>query len=81
VRWLWCTHLEHRPGRKPRVRRQRHPTLPAHRDRSAARRRGSRVFYLAHHGDTWVPTPFLASYRLGPNGAIDEIARIEDPAI
>ncbi len=25
---------------------------------------GGQVFYLAHHGDTWVDTPFLGTYRL-----------------
>jgi len=27
---------------------------------------GTRVVYFAHHGDTWVPTPLLATYHVTP---------------
>ena len=30
---------------------------------------GSRIVYLAHHGDTWVETPFVATYRVTADGA------------
>lgn len=36
------------------------PTLPD----------GTRVFYLSHHGDTWVQTPFLQTFRLAPDGSV-----------
>lgn len=29
---------------------------------------GEKVLYLAHHGDTWVPNPFLATYLIPPDG-------------
>lgn len=31
---------------------------------------GSQIVYLAHHGDSWVETPFVATYRVGPEGAM-----------
>lgn len=46
--------------------------------------RGRTIFWLAHHGDTWVESPFLASYRLDPAGAEGspaELHRIEDSDI
>lgn len=42
---------------------------------------GARVFYLAHHGDTWVPDPFLATYHLSPTGAVTTVDEISDPAL
>lgn len=29
---------------------------------------GTKVFYLAHHGDSWVPAPFLKTFHLPPDG-------------
>lgn len=45
--------------------------------------RGRTVFWLAHHGDTWVESPFLTSYRMGPgpDDAPVEIQHLEDPDI
>jgi len=42
---------------------------------------GERVFYLAHHGDSWVSTPFLRSYTITDAGIVTEIDTIEDPSI
>ncbi len=42
---------------------------------------GEQLFYLAHHGDTWVRTPFLRTYRMTSEGAIIESHAIEDPDI
>lgn len=36
---------------------------------------GEKIFYLAHHGDTWVPNPFLGTYRYDP--AIEEVAEVD----
>lgn len=45
---------------------------------------GQRVFWLAHHGDTWVETPFLSTYTYDPSpdelGA-QERFRLEDPNV
>lgn len=42
---------------------------------------GTRIFYLAHHGDTWVITPFLRAYHLHPNGSVEQVADIEDAQV
>ena len=42
---------------------------------------GDQLFYLAHHGDTWVRTPFLRTYRINRDGHIIETHAIEDPDI
>ena len=34
---------------------------------------GKKVVYLAHHGDTWVPSPFLGTYHVGPETGIVEV--------
>lgn len=41
----------------------------------------ARIFYLAHHGDTWVPSPFLATYRIEDDGTVTELDSIQDPSI
>ncbi len=42
---------------------------------------GSRVLYLAHHGDSWVEQPFLATYRIGADGAVAEVDIQRDAAV
>ena len=42
---------------------------------------GSQVFYLAHHGDSWVPSPFLGTYHLSPSGSSKEVDKLEDAAV
>jgi len=49
---------------------------------------GTRVFWLAHHGDAWVPVPFLGTYHLAPldaedppAGGITEVHTIADPTV
>ncbi len=39
---------------------------------------GGRILYLAHHGDTWVPTPFLRTYHLRADGDMDLRDEIQD---
>lgn len=38
---------------------------------------GARVIYLAHHGDSWVTTPYLATYHLFSDGRAVRVAKIE----
>lgn len=40
-----------------------------------------RLFWLAHHGDTWVDTPFLGSYVLDPDEGPVELNLIEEPGV
>jgi hypothetical protein len=42
---------------------------------------GTRVFYLAHHGDTWVPDPFLATYHLSSGGDVTAVGEVSLPAL
>jgi len=42
---------------------------------------GSRVFYLTHHGDSWVPTPFLGTYLLHPGQSVEQIDKLEDATV
>ena len=42
---------------------------------------GSRAIYLAHHGDSWVPGPFLRSFRMSPTGLFTQVDSIDDPAL
>ncbi len=35
--------------------------------------------YFSHHGDTWVPTPFIATFHAGNDGAISQVQTIEGP--
>ncbi len=42
---------------------------------------GSQIFYLAHHGDTWVDTPFLGAYRLYTDDFLEEIHLEGDPQV
>ncbi|MEM6990810.1 MAG: hypothetical protein AAF721_09940 [Myxococcota bacterium] len=42
---------------------------------------GTRIVYLAHHGDTWVDLPFLATYTVDPDGTLLEAQLEENPDI
>ncbi len=42
---------------------------------------GARVFYLAHHGDTWVPDPFVATYHFSTSGEVTQVDEISAPAL
>jgi hypothetical protein len=42
---------------------------------------GRRVFYLTHHGDTWVPAPFLATLSITPGGEVQIHDFAEDASI
>ncbi len=67
------------------------PTAPKHVGEAAGRCQrvgigetlpnGSRVFYLAHHGDSWVATPFLGTYHLDTSGKVTEVDMKEDAAV
>lgn len=41
---------------------------------------GSQAMYFAHHGDTWVATPFLATYRVKSDG-VAEVETQGDPEV
>ncbi len=40
---------------------------------------GERVFWLAHHGDSWVNTPSLQTWRITESDQIVQVDLIEDP--
>jgi len=40
---------------------------------------GSQVFYIAHHGDSWVQTPFFATYAIDDQGTLEEIENAGHP--
>lgn len=42
---------------------------------------GTRVFWLTHHGDTWVEEPFLNTYHLPPGDTGKIVDVIEDPKV
>ncbi len=42
---------------------------------------GHRVVYFAHHGDSWVGTPFLATYYMQPNDKMLQVDKIDDPQV
>lgn len=42
---------------------------------------GTRVFYLAHHGDSWVPMPSLRTYQIDPSGMVTAIDFITDSEV
>jgi len=42
---------------------------------------GAQVIYLAHHGDTWVEAPLLATWRIEPDGTLTELAAITEPGV
>jgi len=42
---------------------------------------GTRVLYIAHHGDTWVITPHLSTLHVSPGGVLSTIDRIENPEL
>ena len=39
---------------------------------------GARVFYLAHHGDSWVTTPFFATYYITAQKKLQQVGLIQD---
>jgi hypothetical protein len=42
---------------------------------------GTRVFYLAHHGDSWVPMPSLRTYHIDPAGTVTSVDFITDTEV
>jgi hypothetical protein len=42
---------------------------------------GKRVFYLAHHGDSWVPMPFMSTWTVDDLGNLALVAREEDGSV
>lgn len=43
--------------------------------------RGARIFYVTHHGDSWVTTPSLDTYRVTVEGNVSRVGGIEDREI
>ncbi len=39
---------------------------------------GGRIVWFAHHGDTWVPTPFLATYLRTEQGGLQHVDTISE---
>ncbi len=77
-----------------RINDTRDPTQPQHVARAASRCQriaigpeldgGARLFWLAHHGDTWVEAPFLGTFVYEPGSEAfeaTELGRIEDPEV
>jgi LVIVD repeat len=42
---------------------------------------GSQLFFLAHHGDSWVETPSLSSWLLHDDGTVLQLASISEPGV
>ena len=42
---------------------------------------GNRVVYFAHHGDSWVSSPFMATHHMQPTDQLIEVNRITDDQI
>ena len=42
---------------------------------------GDQVLYLAHHGDTWVPSPFLSTHHLDVHGDVVTVGTLDEPGI
>lgn len=40
---------------------------------------GGRVFYVSHHGDSWVEEPFLATFRVG--GRVEGVETLTEPGV
>lgn len=40
-----------------------------------------RIFWLSHHGDSWVQTPSLSTHRITPSGAVVDINQQSDSSI
>ncbi len=42
---------------------------------------GSRLLYIAHHGDSWLQTPFLATYSISTAGKLTSVDKITDATV
>ncbi len=42
---------------------------------------GAQILYLTHHGDSWVPLPFLRTFSLASGNSIREVNAQEDPTV
>lgn len=42
---------------------------------------GTRVFYLAHHGDSWVSQPFLRTFHISPSQQIGQVDADLSPGV
>jgi hypothetical protein len=42
---------------------------------------GKRAFYLTHHGDSWVQTPFLRGYTVDDDGTVNSLYLEGDPEV